>query len=270
MNRAQCIKNGPWPPFSWAILLVATGVCAAAVPRSSRARDPWLQLAWTLDSLPGPAALFEGGLPAPRVSCWTGRRSPFGLAGLSSTALAASWPTGLSVWQGGLHQLGFDDYRESQAVLEWQAPARGSARGALGLEWRQVADAGRREHALWARGAAAWSQGPLRLGLHLQEALFDRSAGPAGGVRGLALGWRMGLGWGLVWAWEQEGVQRREQGGLLWQGRDRGLAAAWRPGRGWELAGRLRWKGLGLSASWWSHPVLPPTPAWGLDWRAEP
>ncbi|MFA7331918.1 MAG: hypothetical protein WC326_12685 [Candidatus Delongbacteria bacterium] len=271
MNRAQCIKCRPWPLILLAGLAGLAPAAPGAALRSSRARDPWLHAAWSLDSLPGPAVLFEGGLAARRAGFWLGSRRLYGLRELSSVALAGVLPTEWGSWQAGGHLLTAGEWQEGQFLLDWQPPGTRPLQVGAGLELRRVAAGDWSARAGWLRALADWRQGPLRLGGCLALPLPGSEPIPECRVsaRSLAAGWRLTRTWALAWAWEQEGTERSEQLGLVWETPGQGLAATWRTGRGWELAGRLRWRTLSLSASWWSHPVLPPTPAWGLTWQRE-
>jgi hypothetical protein len=272
MNRAKSIKN--WaralggigvPGLILALLTTAALPPAgmAQVPRSRQGQDPWDQLAWLADSLPGPAALFAGGRPAPRPALWLGRQRPFDLRDLSSQALAVSLPVGGTLLSAGLHQLDAPGWRERQLLMEAQRTWRRDSRVGLGLELRQAATEDWRDHELRLRGGACWSAGPLRLAFHLQH--------PAPGVdspseRGLAAACRLSKVWWLGWSLDQEGAGRQERLALGGTHGGLGLALSWRPGLGWEAAGKADWKGLSLRVAWRSHPVLPPEHAWGIAW----
>lgn len=262
--------------MAWAPVLLAAAaqhVTAQAV-RSTRGQDPWLGLAGPLETAPGPAALFDGGPLPVRSGLWAARRALFGLPDLASSALAGGLAGRWGRWNGGLHALDAGDWQERQALLRW-SPARPPAEGldwALGLEARQTQCQDLRLGEAWLLADAGWRLGPLGLQgrLSLPRGLLTAAQGDRATVgQRLALGWELGQGWGLAWRLEREGLQLGEQAALALRRGDWGLAAAWRPGRGWEAAARARWRGLAITCSWWVHPVLPPTPAWGVEWRGE-
>jgi hypothetical protein len=271
MDRAECIKNGGGIDGAVPVLarvLVVVGallaaVAGAMVPRSREAQDPWDQLAWLADSLPGPAALFAGGRSAPRPSLWMGHQRPFNHPDLASRALAFTLPAGPGVLCAGLHQLDAPAWRERQAALELQAGLPGKARAGLGVEWRQAATTVWREEEWRLRGGVDWGAGPLRLAFHAQQ---PRPGGEARAERGLTAACHLSpvcwAGWSLV----QEGSRGRERLVLGAMHGRVGLVLGWRPGLGWEAAGRADWKGLSLRVAWRAHPVLPPEQGWGVAW----
>ena len=231
-----------------------------------------MRLAGPLERRPGPAALFEGGPPDKGPGCWAARRALFGLPGIASNALAGGWGGRWGRVNAGLHVLEAGEYRERQVLLRW-APVRADSEGfdgALGLEARQASATGWRRGGTRWLGDAAWRQGPLALQARLAlpgGALAARRAPESAQGQSLALGWELGGGWGLTWRLERDGVRQGEQAALALRRGDWALAAAWLPGRGWSAAARARWRGLALSFSWLVHPVLPPTPAWSVEWR---
>jgi len=272
MDRAECIKNrvgnGGGARLLQGILAVLPGLLAAVagavVPRSREAQDPWDQLAWLADSLPGPASLFAGGRCAPRPAAWLGHQRPFGHPDLASRALALTLPAGPVGFCAGLHQLEAPAWRERQALLEVQKELPGRVRAGLGVEWRQAATTDWHEDEWRLRGGVDWGSGPLRLAFHAQQ---PRPGGRARAERGLAASCRLSpvcwAGWSLV----QEGPRSRER---LVLGVDRGrlgLALGWRPGLGWEAAGRAHWQGFSLRVAWRAHPILPPEQGWGVAWQ---
>jgi len=272
MDRAESIKNKARPhgvidltgSFLWVLGVLALPLALqGAVPRSRHGQDPWDQPAWLADSLPGPAALFAGGRPALRPALWLGRQQPFGLPGLSSHALAVSWPTGGTLVSAGLHQLDAPGWRERQLLLEAQRSWRRETRAGVGLELRQASTGEWRDSELRMRGGACWGSGPLRLAFHVQH--------PVPGVdspseRGLSAACRLSKTWWVGWSLDQEGAGRQERLVLRGARGGLGLALSLRPGLGWEAAGKADWKGLSLRIAWRSHPVLPPESAWGFAW----
>ena len=274
MDRAECIKNpggigGATARLRWVMLtlpaLLAAGAGAVA-PRSREAQDPWDQLAWLADSLPGPAALFAGGRCAPRLGVWLGHQRPFGHPDLASRALALAWPAGSWAVCAGLHQLDAPAWRERQLLLEIQHLPAGRVRAGLGLEWRHAATGDWRADEGRLRGGVDWGAGPLRLAFHLQQ---PRPGGDGLAERGLAASCRLSPVWWAGWSLVQEGSHTRERLVLGAVRHRLGLALGWRPGRGWEAAGRADWQGFSLRVAWRAHPILPPEQGWGVAWQGK-
>lgn len=272
MDRAECIKNRDGIGGVALRLMRALGVltallstvAGAVVPRSREAQDPWDQLAWLADSLPGPAALFAGGRSAPCPGVWLGHQRPFGHPDLASRALAFALPTGPVVLCAGLHQLDAPAWRERQLLLEVQPTLPARVRAGLGVEWRLAATTDWQEDEWRLRGGVDWGAGPLRLAFHLQQ---PRPGDKAPAERGLAAACRLSPVWWAGWCLVQEGPRSREHL-VLGAVRGRlGLVLGWRPGLGWEAAARAEWQGLSLRMAWRAHPVLPPEQGWGVAWR---
>lgn len=243
---------------------------AAGGGRSLAPRDAWLSLAGPVEDAPGAAALFTGGAAGRGATLWCAVRRPFGLAELGSTALAGAVQGAWGRGEAGLHVLEADPWREWQWALRWSPPLPGEGlQWALGLEERRQSAGGWATRGWWPLADFAWTLGPLAAQARLQAPaaiLAGQEGGRSALETRLALGWRLDRGWGAAWSQDCASGQARDQVALVWRRPGGGLAAAWMAGRGWEVAARAEWRGLALAVAWWSHPVLPPTTTWSLDW----
>lgn len=231
-----------------------------------------MSLAGPLEEDAGAAALMHHTPLADWTSLWAGGCRLHGLKELRSQALAFSGGGRWGRWGLAFHQLDAGFWREQQTRMRWAPP--GIADGAaldisIGIELRRQASGESvwADHSWWPQADLAWKAGVLRMGAGsavtgpLTQAALEGHVSLACSLpKGLALSWQS----------SRAGGRRDERAALLWHHEKGGAALGWREGRGWEVAAQVRWRSLRLSASWWSHPVLPPTQAWGFTWRGKP
>lgn len=230
-----------------------------------------MSLAAPVEENAGAAALVHHAPLANGRSLWVAGCRLHGLKELRSQALAMSGGGRWGRWGLAFHQLDAGFWREQQALVRWAPSQKDDAAldASLGIEVRRQAseESGWADHTWWPQADLAWRAGALRLGAGSAVTGPLTHAALEGHVN---LACTLPKGFALSWQGSRAAGRRDERAALLWRHAKGGAALGWKEGRGWEVAAQARWRSFQLSASWRSHPVLPPSQAWGLAWRDHP